>query len=595
VPRYCDLVMKGGITSGVVYPLAVTELAGHYRLRNVGGTSAGAIAAAAAAAAEHGHRRGADSFAELAELPGWLEGNLASLFQPSAGAEPLFGIAIASTRGKNKYEKAWEIFKATVRGFPFPILIGALLFASLSAPTLSRGGVGNLLLGALAAVLLGGLGALAATGWRAWRRLRRVMSDNYLGLCTGYGTEEDDPQPLTSWLADTLDRLAGKDDASRPLVFADLWGTDDPEADRDVNLEMITTCLTQRRPMRLPFEEKEWRNLWFRSSELRRLFPPRIVEWMEARSPGTDEEDEDLKRMPRPADMPVIVAARMSLSFPFLISAIPLWAVDWSREDVPKEELRPERCWFSDGGITSNFPLHFFDSPIPRWPTFAINLRRFGRDWLEGGGESVRMATDNGDDDLAPWAPWTEKPGFGQIKGFAGAIFDTSRGWIDSLHARSPGYRDRIVHIAHTHAEGGLNLEMDPKVIKRLSQRGASAGERLIDRFFEPPGDGTGLTWANQRWVRYRAYMAAHELGMLSFMGGYIEQDPPHPDLAALNQRGPDEPPDFYRWDNRDQRELALELSARMLDLVVVRSRASESMRDGSPGPEPELRLSPRF
>src|SRR6187399_3344956 len=52
--RECDIVMKGGITSGVIYPLAVCELAGVYRLRNIGGTSAGAIAAAAAAAAEYG-------------------------------------------------------------------------------------------------------------------------------------------------------------------------------------------------------------------------------------------------------------------------------------------------------------------------------------------------------------------------------------------------------------------------------------------------------------------------------------------------------------------------------------------------------------
>ena len=48
----CDLIMKGGITSGVVYPYAVTEIAKKYQLRSIGGTSAGAIAAAFAAAAE---------------------------------------------------------------------------------------------------------------------------------------------------------------------------------------------------------------------------------------------------------------------------------------------------------------------------------------------------------------------------------------------------------------------------------------------------------------------------------------------------------------------------------------------------------------
>jgi Patatin-like phospholipase len=39
----CDLVMKGGITSGIVYPLAIVEIAKAFRLRSIGGTSAGAI------------------------------------------------------------------------------------------------------------------------------------------------------------------------------------------------------------------------------------------------------------------------------------------------------------------------------------------------------------------------------------------------------------------------------------------------------------------------------------------------------------------------------------------------------------------------
>lgn len=50
-PLECDIVMKGGITSGVIYPRAVCRLAKTYRLRSVGGSSAGAIAAAGAAAA----------------------------------------------------------------------------------------------------------------------------------------------------------------------------------------------------------------------------------------------------------------------------------------------------------------------------------------------------------------------------------------------------------------------------------------------------------------------------------------------------------------------------------------------------------------
>ena len=39
--------------------------------------------------------------------------------------------------------------------------------------------------------------------------------------------------------------------------------------------------------------------------------------------------------------------------------------------------LAAERRWFSDGGISSNFPVHFFDSPVPTRPTFAIDLTGF--------------------------------------------------------------------------------------------------------------------------------------------------------------------------------------------------------------------------
>jgi predicted acylesterase/phospholipase RssA len=49
----CNLVMKGAIVSGVVYPSVITQLKDYHDFHNIGGTSAGAIAAAAAAAAEY--------------------------------------------------------------------------------------------------------------------------------------------------------------------------------------------------------------------------------------------------------------------------------------------------------------------------------------------------------------------------------------------------------------------------------------------------------------------------------------------------------------------------------------------------------------
>ena len=52
----CNLVMKGGVTSGVVYPGTIRVLATRYRFHKIGGTSAGAIAAAFTAAAEYRRR-----------------------------------------------------------------------------------------------------------------------------------------------------------------------------------------------------------------------------------------------------------------------------------------------------------------------------------------------------------------------------------------------------------------------------------------------------------------------------------------------------------------------------------------------------------
>jgi len=37
--RFCDLAMKGGITSGILYPPAICRIAEHSHLVGIGGTS----------------------------------------------------------------------------------------------------------------------------------------------------------------------------------------------------------------------------------------------------------------------------------------------------------------------------------------------------------------------------------------------------------------------------------------------------------------------------------------------------------------------------------------------------------------------------
>ena len=99
-PEYeCDVILKGGITSGIVYPPAIAELAQYHRFRGIAGASAGAIGASAAAAAEVGRQSETGGFGLLDSLPTELSATddqgrtkLLRLFQPQDETRPIFDI-----------------------------------------------------------------------------------------------------------------------------------------------------------------------------------------------------------------------------------------------------------------------------------------------------------------------------------------------------------------------------------------------------------------------------------------------------------------------------------------------------------------------
>src|SRR6185295_14728265 len=102
--KECDVIMKGGITSGIVYPRAVLALADGHRFRSIGGTSAGAIAAAITAAAELGRDKG--GFEHVETIPAAMRDGLATLFQPGAGAEGLFRVFMAAVANGRRAQAA---------------------------------------------------------------------------------------------------------------------------------------------------------------------------------------------------------------------------------------------------------------------------------------------------------------------------------------------------------------------------------------------------------------------------------------------------------------------------------------------------------
>ena len=603
--RTCDIVMKGGIASGVVYPHAICELARTYRFVDVGGTSAGAIAAAAAAAAEHGREQ--DGFRKLASLPGWIgEGdNLFRLFQPQRGTRAYFRV-LTSGFGRTGWSRWSRPGWSAVRSFPLTALAGLLPGVALVVLAAWSGSGVLAVAAVVAGVVLALLGLVLAVGLRLVLGLPRAVARNDLGLCTGMPS---DARPaLTSWLAELLDDLAGKSDGA-PLTFGDLRS-------KGVRLEMMTTNVTHRRPQRMPWEHHQ---LLFDPDALRRLFPERIVAWLEAHpppvAPGAQgdrrrrllEALAPLEPLPDPDDLPVVVAARMSLSFPLLISAVPLHALDLTRArtrealaavergEPPAQPLEAPACWFSDGGITSNFPVHFFDTPLPTRPTFAIDLDGFHPDHPRVADEArnVYLPSSNVGGLLDTWHRLDPKSGLGAVAGFLGGIVRTMQNHVDAALTHQPGYRDRIVHVHVAHDEGGMNLAMPPDVIEALTRRGQAAGRALVERFAETPGTAPGLSWDNHRWVRYRSALAAIAAQLEQFERAWHTHTDGERSYAELVDRPDDVGPAGYRLASAEQRALVLALTEL---LAAAGTRAELGPSDvalGSPRPEPVARIVP--
>src|SRR5580704_9024845 len=91
----CDLVMKGGLTSGIVYPATVLKLAKDFRFHSVGGTSAGAIAAAVTAAAEAGRKNGGFEKLEIVAAEIASPGFLLKIFRAGGATASLMNLFVS--------------------------------------------------------------------------------------------------------------------------------------------------------------------------------------------------------------------------------------------------------------------------------------------------------------------------------------------------------------------------------------------------------------------------------------------------------------------------------------------------------------------
>ncbi len=554
---------------------------------------------------------------ELGAPDGEERSKLFRLFRPQASTKPLYSMLIAGLRRSSALSRVLHVVLAGLAGFWLHSFVlagvaGGATWWFVGSPELPLecGDVACYTVW-IPITILALIGALAGLAIGIYRCLGKAVVDNGFGLCRGYTKPEageGDPMEndeLTLWLSRLINRLAGLAPDGPPLTFGQLWNAkgfppawlqSTAKRVKSINLQMMTTNVTHGRPYTLPFDDPQAR-IFFAPEDLEKYLPGSVLTWMvEHAAPYVPQPSDPaqlrigLFQMPASEDLPVVVAARLSLSFPFLISAVPLYAIDY---EAPRGERRFARCWFSDGGISSNFPVHLFDSLLPRWPTFGMKLEGFPRTYTD----RIYMPHRNEEGGGDAWNRFdTKAQGFGRFTGFLSAIHDSMMNWNDNTLARSPGYRDRIARIRLKDDEGGMNLNMDEKRITTLSDLGALAANEINSRFVNDAPvlpHNTHMGWENHMWIRLRSLIAILEESVPGLLAAVATPAPGGPSYAAQVAAGMARNPDQYPLVVPAQLTNIQDALKEIADLANIVVRPPDTNSTG-PHPLPVLRARPR-
>lgn len=565
----CDLVLEGGVTSALIYTGLIARLSQHYRLKNLGGTSSGAVAAAAGAIAQRAKLSRPDTsrnhlhpaFKALRDFPKELAQTddhgrtvLFRLFQPQRETRRGYRILAAflqSWEASRPFAAVARAIAATLYSFPVAAVLGALpgLWILLSALHPALGGdvhdPVNWVTAVLALALTVTLGIATAVLWAVWSTLRGMLH-NHFGLCSGMtGADSGNDAALTPTLHELFNRLFGRKASEDPVTFEHLWGDagQDGKA-REIDLQVITTALNLRRPYRLPNEPgaNPLRGFFYDPEEWKDLFPPIVMKWLRENrrlvdGPRvTNERAAELFSLPPTGKWPVLVAVRLSLSFPGLLSAVPMYTFEERRKAAPgahsgEQPFVAKKVYFTDGGITSNCPVQLFDAPLPGHPTFGVSLDTF--DSEEKGSRRIWLPDDATEPPPRVRPFDTRSPASAALY-FVAGIVNTALEWRDRLQRALPGYRERVVVVGLKPGEGGLNLAVTPPTIAVLANLGRHAARRLQHAFDAPRTNGGPNAWDRHRWLRLRSTLAAAQHYVAEIRGIGVAGGKDYRDLLDL-------------------------------------------------------------
>jgi hypothetical protein len=476
------------------------------------------------------------------------------------------------------------------------------------------------------ALVLAGLGlalalALFAFGAALIEELRRGLAQNEWGLCRGKavplnrGDVATEPA-LVDWLHEAIQRSAGREPDDPPLTFVDLWraprfgqpmgpaveGYAAPPLDPSIGLHMFSTNLSHGRPVRWPLNDPNTR-LYFKPQEWQAIFPAAVLgPLLKASRPyapasKSDPEDDGgagLYELPC-GDLPIVVAARLSLSFPVLFSCVPVWAVDYEQ---PRGRRKLRRALLTDGGVCTNFPVHLFDAAHPRWPTFALlldkRLTAYADDRLFLPKGHAEGRADNWQDGRL-----AEERRARGVFGLVTGLLQTALDWNDRTAMRLPHVRNRVIRYALQDGEGQLYINMSRQTMLKMAHGyGPRAAQELINAFDTgDDGDERQPFWRQHLFVRamseYRA-LQLHLRGYAQAVHANRHSVPLHRLLREAQLvsplRGPEGQPQGPTL-TPEQAEALIDLSRRIEELAQALERAAPAIDAYLGKPVAELRL----
>jgi predicted acylesterase/phospholipase RssA len=434
-------------------------------------------------------------------------------------------------------------------------------------------------------VLLFGVLVIAPV-WTIFSQIRTLLFLPGSGACTGVRSENSAHQGLSEWLHEGVQKSAGLS-LHKPLTFGNLWAApcgpkdaDGTKQPRSVDLRMITTCLSHGRIYELPLTDTSL-VLMFKLSEFKPYFPAEVIdhlrrvskrlsfdscallqrkynERLAAIDPTTTNgpvkllklkslasridfifnqpedfknglNDPDIRELPS-ADLPIVVAARFSMSCPMLFQNLPLIGFNF---DTDFEDLDFVRLWFSDGGIGSNFPIHLFDKSIPRWPSFGLKIlddppRLNSQDkpiktyipfaHKDGSDDNLLYPRDRG-----AFTMVNSLPSFSSVIKLLFSIYTSAKDGHDQSFLRMPDVRNRVVRIYMNDRAGNmLNLKIEPKQIIDLAlivgaEGGRNAALAYLGQQQNPRYAAWVNSWQDHRWVRFNMLTQ----GLRSYLKGF--------------------------------------------------------------------------